>query len=258
MSIWRGMGSRQHHPVRPLRHYDPPQLWFQLQEIIEQRVYVRNGVCVRNGDVVLDVGANVGVAAVFFASECGAARVHSYEPIAPLFQLLRENVAPFPACVPHNYGLGAREAEIPITFYPSAAAMSGLYADPQVDSELVRQVLINQGMSEQEADENVVGRYRPETLTCRLRTLSSVIREERLDRIDLLKIDVERAELDVLRGMRPDDWPLVRQVVAEIHDDGGRRNTIEAMLRDCGFRVITEQDALMRGTGVYVVYATRG
>jgi hypothetical protein len=37
----------------------------------------------------------------------------------------------------------------------------------------------------------------------------------------LLKVDVERAELDVLRGVREEHWPLVRQVAMEVHDGGG-------------------------------------
>jgi len=34
--------------------------------------------------------------------------------------------------------------------------------------------------------------------------------------VDLLKVDVERAELLVLRGVRPDDWPHIRQVAMEV------------------------------------------
>jgi hypothetical protein len=61
---------------RALRHHDPQQLWFQLNEIVRERVYLRHGVSVREA-VVLDVGANVGVAAAFFAAECRAGLVHS-------------------------------------------------------------------------------------------------------------------------------------------------------------------------------------
>jgi FkbM family methyltransferase len=241
-----------------LRHHDPSQLWFQVEEIVEQRTYLRHGVRVREGDVVLDVGANVGVAAVFFASDCGAGLVHSFEPVAPLFALLRENVAPFPTCVPHAYGLGAKPGQAPITYYPEAASMSGLYADPEADRALVRRVLLNFGVSEEEADESLEGRYRAENLTCELRTLSSVLREQGLDRVDLLKIDVERAELDVLLGLRDEDWPLIRQIVVEVHDKGRRGALVVKELRRRRFRIATEQEPLMRGTDVHVVYATRG
>lgn len=135
--------------------------------------------------------------------------------------------------------------------------MSGLYADPDADRALVRTVLLNRGTPEVEADALLKGRYRSETLTCELRTLSSVVRDEGLDRVDLLKIDVERAELDVLRGIRDEDWPIIRQVVVEAHDEGGRRLATEQELRRRRFHVVTEQESMMRGTGIHVVYATR-
>lgn len=47
---------------------------------------------------------------------------------------------------------------------------------------------------------------------CALCTLSQVLAQQRLQRVDLLKIDVEGAELDVLRGVQPADWPRIQQV----------------------------------------------
>ena len=47
---------------------------------------------------------------------------------------------------------------------------------------------------------------------------ASSVRFSQIPRIDLLKIDVEGAELSVLRGVRREHWPRVRAVVAEVHD----------------------------------------
>jgi hypothetical protein len=49
---------------RLLEHPHPPQLWCQLEEIVGSRIYLQEGVEVRPGDVLLDIGANIGVAAV--------------------------------------------------------------------------------------------------------------------------------------------------------------------------------------------------
>ncbi len=92
--------------------------------------YLQRGISVGEGDVVLDVGANVGVAAIFFASVCRAGVVHSFEPVAPVFELLSENIRQFSACRAHPYGLSRASGEAEITYYPGASAMSGLYADP--------------------------------------------------------------------------------------------------------------------------------
>ena len=59
-----------------------------------------------------------------------------------------------------------------------------------------------------------------------------------LREIALLKLDVEGAELDALRGLGDADWSRVRQVVVEAHDGGeGRVAALEALLRARGFEV---------------------
>ena len=58
-----------------LHHYDRSQLSFQLVEIVGELSYLRHGIEVREGAVVFDVGANVGVATLLFALHCGAGAV---------------------------------------------------------------------------------------------------------------------------------------------------------------------------------------
>jgi FkbM family methyltransferase len=65
-------------------------------------------------------------------------------------------------------------------------------------------------------------------------TLSDMIVRERIERIDLLKIDVEGPELDVLRGIGAGVWPFIKQVVLETHDRDGRLARIEEILRSNG------------------------
>jgi FkbM family methyltransferase len=240
-----------------LWHPDPSQLWFQVAEIAGEQIYLRHGIAVAEGDVVLDVGANIGVAAVFFAALCGARLVHSFEPVPPVFEVLRRNVESLAACRPHQRGLASSARRAQITYYPGATAMSGLYADPTRDRELVRTVLLNRGLSAEEAEAQLHGRYEPQTLSCELDTLSSFLAEVDLGHVDLLKIDVERAELDVLAGIVDSDWSRIGQVVIEVHDDDGRGREIARALIERGFSVTSEQDETFRDTFVQMLYATR-
>ena len=238
-----------------LRHYDPPQLAFQLGEIVQRRTYLQHGVEVRNGDTVLDVGGNVGVAAAFFAHVCGARAVHSFEPVAPLYALLCENLRRFPACTAHPYGLAAKTGTAQITFYPEAAGMSGLYADQERDMTLLRCAMTNLGLGEAEAAARVAVANSLD-MTCDLRTLSEVLRELGIARVDLLKVDVEHAELDVLLGIEDRDWPNLRQIVAEVHEDA-HATEIDRLLRARGFDVAWEQDREFVDTPIRLVFATR-
>lgn len=243
---------------RALRHPDPPQLWYQLQEIVERRTYLQHGIEVREGDVVLDVGANIGVAAAFFAEECGAGAVHSFEPVEPIFELLRENLSSFPACVPHPYGLGSVSGPARIAFYPNDWAVSGLHSDPETDRAVTERALLNLGSSEEEVERRLRDRFDVEMLDCELRTLSDALRDEAIDRIDLLKIDAEKAELEVLAGIDEADWPRIGQVVAEIHlDPAARQQAVDALTMR-GFEVVVDQDPTMAGTPIHMLYAVRG
>ncbi|MDP9121532.1 MAG: FkbM family methyltransferase, partial [Acidobacteriota bacterium] len=87
--------------------------------------------------------------------------------------------------------------------------------------------------------------------------LSEVIREHAVERIDLLKIDVEKSEAEVLLGLAPEDWPKVSQMAAEVHDLEGRLRDLEDLLAARGFTVTVEQDPLYQGTDRWNLYARR-
>ena len=98
-------------------------------------------------------------------------------------------------------------------------------------------------MSMEEAERSLEGRYDSAVnLTCELRTLSSMLQELNIDRVHLLKIDVERAELEVLEGIDEADWPAIDQIVAEVHDENGRLAEVTSLLVRQGFEVTVEQD----------------
>jgi FkbM family methyltransferase len=244
---------------RTLRHPDPPQLWYQLNEIVEGRAYLKHGVQVRTGDTVLDVGANVGVAAAFFAEECGAGAVHSFEPVRPIFELLRENLRPFAACIPHEYGLGSATGRASVTYYPNDWAISGLYADPDADRASVKRAMLNLGLSEAEAEGRLArDRFETETLDCELKTLSDALEAESIEQVDLLKMDVEKAERDVLAGIDDSDWPRIRQLAMELHLEPGQRDEVATTIGDRGFQVTVAEDPAMAGTSIRMLYAVRG
>jgi len=243
---------------RTVRHPNYAHLNAQIIEIVEERSYLQHGVEVVPGDVVLDAGANVGVAAIFFAVECQAGVVHSFEPIEPIFAALTENLRPFPNCIPHHYGLSDASRSDTIVYYPDLWALSGSYADPDADRPRLARALRNLGASEEQATEGTKELFTATELPCELRTVSDVLRDEGIDRVDLLKLDVEMAELDVLKGIEDEDWPAIRQVAGELHLEEDGRGRFAAMLRERGFDVAVTQEPSMEGTPVHLFYAVRG
>jgi len=75
--------------------------------------------------------------------------------------------------------------------------------------------------------------------------------------VQLLKIDVERAELDVLRGVEARDRPRVEQVAVEVHE-ALLDDVVELLKTTAKFtKVECEQADACIGPGVFMVWATR-
>lgn len=77
--------------------------------------------------------------------------------------------------------------------------------------------------------------------------------------LDLVKIDVEGAELDVLEGIEPDDWARTRQFVIEVQDLGGRLDEVRKLLEGHGFEVrAVRPENLAEEFRYHMVHARRG
>jgi FkbM family methyltransferase len=246
---------------------------YLYQEIFERQLYLRHGIELEEWSCVFDVGANIGIFMIFVGEHCPGARVYAFEPIEETHRCLSENAARYGGRVKtFPYGLSDREEEARFTYYPRFTMMSRRddYASEAEDKELVKQYLRNErrrGVAGSEellanAEELLEGRFERRERACRLRRLSEVIKEEGVERIDLLKIDVERSEEAVLRGIDDEDWEKIEQIVLEAHDDagGGEGGRVRAMvegLESRGYEVEVEEDERLRGTGLYNLYARR-
>lgn len=246
---------------------------YLYDEIFVQQVYLRGGVALRERSVVFDIGANIGMFSLFARAVCPDAEVYAFEPLTQVYEKLERNTAGHGGDVRiFPYGLSDGEASVPFTFYPGYSMMSGQheYSDPSAEIGVIKRFLSNsrdQGNAQdalllEEADELLEGRFTEETQTGLVRRLSDVIDEQGVERIDLLKVDVQRAELAVLGGLDDRHWPLVQQIAMEVHDqDGaeteGRLAEVTTLLEKHGFRVVVEQDALLHGTDRHALYAVR-
>ena len=162
-------------------------------------------------------------------------------------------------CLPVGLSRENRSAEL--TYFEGLSLLSGFYADAATEREVVQRYLFNQQPEslQNEALAAEVGalideRLHAKIVTAQLRTLSSVIADEGIERIDLLKINVEKSELDVLLGLSFGDWPKIRQLVIEV-DQRENLEPITALLERHGFDILVEQDPMLRRTDLCYVYA---
>ena len=99
--------------------------------------------------------------------------------------------------------------------------------------------------------------FNPGLLDDTQQLLSEAMRAHNVERIDLLKIDVEKSELDVLKGIDPSEWKKVDQLVIKVHDRDGSLEEVTMLLRERGFEITVEQDEWSQRTGLYNIYARR-
>jgi amino acid adenylation domain-containing protein/FkbM family methyltransferase len=248
----------------PVAHLNKNETDYIYNEIFVLQAYLRHGITIRDGACVLDVGANIGLFTVFANRVARKPRMISFEPNPVAFACLQANAAAWGTavkCLPIGLSRDNNSAEL--TFFEGMSLLSGFYADAATEREVVRSYVLNQ-QSEPLGDEHLVAqigeliddRLHSRTVSAQLRTLSSVIAEEDIDQIDLLKINVEKSEVDVLLGLHAGDWPKIRQIVIEV-DRRENLVPIGSLLELHGFEYLVEQDPLLRNTQLCYVYAIR-
>ena len=164
----------------------------------------------------------------------------------------------------YECGLAETSKQEIFNFYPHNTVISSSSTNREEAHEIVKSYLLNQpeggngqtGVGEF-VDELLEARLQSEQYTCQLRTISEIIEENGVEKIDLLKIDVEKGEQDVLKGIRDCDWPRIRQVVMEVHDVPGRLVEIVGLLNARGYEVNYEKGPSLQSTALYNLYAFR-
>jgi FkbM family methyltransferase len=219
---------------------------FLYGEIFRDEIYFRDGVDLSPDAVVFDVGANIGLFSVAVRERCPKSTVFAFEPSPAAAEALRRNTADGGVHV-YECGVSSKIGSSTLTFYPGYSILSGFHADATADRAVLKEGIRDQArlqgksqalsetalewLSQQKLGEAV-------PVVCSMRTLSSVINEHQLDRIDLLKIDAEKCEEEILDGLSAQHWPLIRQIVMEVHDSKGETlDGIVSCLKGHGFQI---------------------
>ncbi len=245
-------------------HLNRNETEFMFHEIFTERCYMKHGITLADGSCIFDVGANIGLFALFASGVCKHPSIFAFEPVPPLFEILKANMDRHGVTVTAlNCGLSDAMRTSTVAFYPRSSIMSGYYADHGDDEAVLRAFIENQygqgvgpgALTGEMEEELVTGRLERRELSCAFDTFSNVVRRFGVETVDLLKIDVEKSEHDVISGIADGDWDRIRQLVVEVHDIDGRLAAVTEMLAGRGYRIAVEQDPLFAGTNIFSVYA---
>ena len=233
-----------------------------------------HGIDMPEDGVYVDVGANIGLFALYLRDHCPRGRIVAYEPMPDAFAALEKNMGPPSSdAVRVQIGLGEVAGEVEFDHFPGITALStshkavgqelaaGLLKmiTGSQSSDEVQDILEKTGATELREEAGFVNDlFRHDTVVARIETLSSEIARLGIDRIDLLKIDTEGAEKDVLAGIADADWTRIQQLTVEMHLGAAERDIIEAQLKARGYRTsISDHPLAEGGAPVFHIYARR-
>ena len=243
--------------------------------------YFRHGIEIRPGDTVLDVGANIGLFALSLHERYGdEVNIYAFEPVPPIFEVLRLNAERFAPrkLKPFPYGLSRETKSLTFSYFPRLPSWSSAYLDG-ANIRLAHDRFKDSLLADIEAGQllpwlrsappflrlailKIVVRWltKVKRVSCAVKTLSEVIREQNIHRIDLLKVDVEGSEFDVLMGIEEPDWPKIRQVVLEVEQFSRQAQVFAELLKARGFgRIKLDQlGSAQKVSDIGMIYAFAG
>jgi FkbM family methyltransferase len=139
---------------------------------------------------IVDAGANIGMASIYFAHRYPEAKIIAIEPEASNFAVLARNVQPYPTIKPVHAAVWNQDGEVHVGEPDPETGASGKWSF----------VTRRQGTGD----------------TIRAVTLPTLMREFDVDVIDLAKIDIEGSEQEIFEETR---WLTgLRCMMIELHD----------------------------------------
>lgn len=186
----------------------------QFYDVFRDKNYRRYITEPRHGTIV-DIGANIGVVSLDWASRLPHVRIHAFEPHPGTFAMLAENITAnhlLERVICHQQAVG-REAGT-LTF-----RTAGLSVLTTAHKNLA---------------DNATGEFTASTVS-----LDQIVERCAQDgAVGLVKIDAEGAEAEILEGARPETLKEIRQFVIEYHDSMCPNALVrcEGVLTGAGFR----------------------
>jgi 31-O-methyltransferase len=228
------------------------------REIFTGRCYAKNGVSIPMDAPIVDVGANIGMATLFFHREAPGARIVAVEPAPVPLQALQSNIDRFgiPArAIPA--AVGAEPGGGHFAFYPSHTISSGRFAESARDADKVERFFRAAGVNAQADTSEAVDFTEAEDCECSIITLAEVLADADVHDVGLLKMDAEGAEMEVFTTLPDDVWCRIAQMVVEVHGDYTNASHLCKLMEARGMTVTVEKDSLGDDRQERVLFARR-
>lgn len=234
-------------------------------ETFKQRQYSRPGFELRATDTVVDIGANIGMFALWAEPQIPGGRLICIEPNPVVLECLRMNISrnSLRNVLVLPVAAGAAEGTMELVCHPGweALAYSSAVDAPWFFNKSTAGRAIRWLMQR-------MRRHAPQpaakqSIPVQQISLARIMDDNAVATVNFLKIDCEGSEYEILRSLDASHWARIERVVIEYHEFGrhSHRELIE-VLQDNGFEVERVRTILTRlfglaGAPVGMIWATR-
>jgi len=185
-----------------------------FHEVIGEQVYRPVVDLIKSCKFVVDLGGNIGLAALYFAGHYPDAKIFTVEPNESSHRLLSHNLNSLVAagrCEVLKAGVWSHETQLG----------GGMLAPDRFSAFQIQEI------SDSASTDNSI----------RGLPLPAILEASGFPRVDLLKIDIEGAEVKVFDGNL--DWlDRVGAIAIEFHDDSRAESDFDNIMKHHGFRLV--------------------
>jgi FkbM family methyltransferase len=166
-----------------------------VKETFLDAFYARYGAPIQDGWTVVDIGAGIGDFSIYAAYNHPNTLVYAYEPFPESYQLLIKN-------------LTQNAVSNVVAFEEAVWCCEGKLVLDLSEGEPL-QITSSDSLQEVKGHERV---------TIQAITLEEVLERERIDIVDLLKLDCEGAEYEILMKAPEETLTKIERIIMEYHD----------------------------------------
>ena len=165
----------------------------------------------KNDDIVIDVGAHIGLFALFASQYCKSGKIYCFEPVGENYKLLLDNIKlnQLTNIIPLNCAVSNKLSKVKIFLHDDEASHS------MYDS---RFGVFKEGSSSNFVEVSSV-------------TLNDFFRETKIKKCNFLKLDCEGAEYDIIDSLTPKKFDVIEKIVMECHFVNSKPHLLNKLIK---------------------------
>lgn len=201
-----------------------------INEVCVRKIYLQE-FGIDENDIVVDIGAHIGIFSVFASELAKKGKVYSFEPVPENFKILKENIElnKKKNIIPINKAVSSKIGKKEFFISKTNTGGGSLYLN---NKEKKHEIKINVSTS----------------------SLKDIMRINKIKKIDFLKMDCEGEEYEILFNCPDKILKSVKKISMEYHniDDKYNFSSLKVFLEKKGFRVKLGKQTK---SGIGILYA---